>query len=73
MSDEELLTSMDIQRLELRPGDILVVRFQRYLPAALIGKIKDQLKSVLPPEQKCIILEGGADICVITREQVAQL
>jgi hypothetical protein len=60
-----------IARLALRPGDILVIRVAQKLSAATVAALKGDIDQVMP-EYRAIILDGGMDLSVLTREQIDQ-
>jgi hypothetical protein len=61
-----------IARLELRPGDILVIKLAAKLSHHAIATIKSDLDRLMP-EYRAIILDGGMDLSVLSRAQIDQL
>jgi hypothetical protein len=60
-----------IARLELKPGDILVLKAPGFLPATAQARIKSDLERICPGV-KCMVLEGGMELAVLTREEIEQ-
>jgi hypothetical protein len=60
----ETIKIEDLQRVQLKPGDVLAVRLHRPVPCSDQGRIIAQLKRVFP-DNEVIILERGLELCVI--------
>ncbi len=61
----------NIARLDLRPGDILVVKLKDRVNTAALTHWREGLGHILP-DNKCMILEGGADLAVLTAAEIAE-
>jgi hypothetical protein len=68
MSDMESVR-FEIARLDLRPGDILVLRFQDRLRPEAIENIRRTMKDVVG-DHRCLILENGAELAVLTAAEL---
>ena len=68
MTAAELLDTAEVERLALKPGDILVFKSPRYLTAAEFEYISKRFKAMLPEDTKVMVLEGGADVAVLRAE-----
>lgn len=58
-----------IARLDVRPGDVVVVTIPNSIEAGEAGMIRDQIRSMIPGA-KVIMLAGGAGIAVLAPSQV---
>jgi hypothetical protein len=68
MSDMESVR-FEIARLDLRPGDILVLRFQDRLRPEAIEHIRLTMKDVAG-DHRCLVLENGAELAVLTAAEL---
>ncbi len=55
----------DLQRLEMKPGEVLVLKCQDRLPLAAVERIKAHFTNELPGV-KVLVLDGGMDIGVLS-------
>ncbi len=58
-----------IARLELKPGDILAVKFERSMSLAHIERVRDLLRSCLDRAgltNQCLVLDENATLSVIS-------
>jgi len=64
----------DFGKLELKAGDILVLKFQDFLTEVNRERIQERIKVFLPEGTKCLILDGNTDIGILRNEiQMAQV
>ena len=63
----ELLDVTEVERLALKPGDILVLKCPRNVTDAEFNEISAQFRAQLPDTQ-VLVLEGGMDIAVLRAE-----
>lgn len=56
-----------IERQEVMPGDIIVLKHPAFLSQHHYEVIKEQFKKIFP-KQKCLILEEGIDLEIIHKE-----
>lgn len=61
----------EISRLDLKPGDRLVVRFKERLPKDTVDRLKSSMEGVLPKDVKIMIFEGAPDLSVISCDRIA--
>lgn len=64
----ELLDAAEVERLALRPGDILVFKCPMPLADADFETIRDRLREGLPESTKVLVLDNGADLAVLRAE-----
>ncbi len=64
MADPEIV---DVRRLRLNPGDVVVVKVQGHLSRMAEQNIKDELKTVVP-DNKVLVVEAGVEIFTIGPE-----
>ena len=67
MTAAELLDTAEVERLALRPGDILVFKCPMRLSDADYTEISERIKERFP-DTKAMILEGGMDVAVLRAE-----
>jgi hypothetical protein len=60
-----------IARLQLRPGDVLVLKIAQYLPMEAMKRIKDDLDRLVPGIP-AMVLDPNVDLSVLTREEIEQ-
>ncbi len=58
-----------IARLELRPGDVLVVRTKQRLSRAQIDRLADLIKPAIG-SHRCLILDSDTDLAVLTPAEI---
>lgn len=59
-----------IAKLETKPGDILVFTTPRMLSAEMADHLRKYVARVLPDIQ-VLVVGGGADVSLLTREELA--
>jgi hypothetical protein len=62
-----------IAQLTLTPGDILVVKCEKRLHQSDYVALSDNLKSLLPGGTRCIILDSGISLEVLTPARIEEL
>lgn len=62
MNEIEFVQS--VQALEIKPGDLIVIKVPSLMPTAVYVNLRDQIKMEYP-DWKFIILDGGVDIGII--------
>lgn len=60
-----------IARLDLQPGDILVLKCKQHLPREACDRIRDMMKNVTAGH-KTIVLDGGLEIAILTAAEIAE-
>lgn len=73
MKASELLDIADVERLALRPGDVVVFKCPVRLDDAEHDWVTSLLRAVIPEPTKILILESGADIAVLGAEDAEAL
>jgi len=56
----------DVQKLELKPGDILVLKMADKIPLNFRKELKSYLSAILPKDIKVVILDPGMEFQIIT-------
>jgi hypothetical protein len=54
----------DMQRLEVRPGDVLVVRVNQKVPPEKLASLSVAFGRMFP-EQRCLVLDQGLELGVM--------
>jgi hypothetical protein len=57
----------EIRRLRLEPGDILVFKVNPRPTVAMMERMREQLRKMLPSGYPAIILEGSVDMTVVSK------
>lgn len=61
------LPAFEIAKLDLKPGDFLVLRFPGKLTPEMVDRLKTQLDGAgVVQKAKILVFEGGADLAVFT-------
>jgi hypothetical protein len=58
----------EIAKLNLRPGDVLVIRTMEHYSKEAMGHLVDNFKNLVPNGVKGIVLDSGIDLTVIHPE-----
>lgn len=72
MSDKRQTLRVEIAKLTLSPGDILVLKVDEYLSQEQVERLKVQMSAQLPSTIKTIILGKGLSLAVLTRAEIEQ-
>lgn len=59
-----------IAKLEVKAGDMLVVKCDGYLSLEMSKKLKQQFKDRLPEGVQVLILDKGLDLAVLTFDEI---
>lgn len=62
---------VEVQKLTLRPGDILALRVDRFLSAELVAEMQKDLKQILPEGANFVILDPSCHFQVIEPQNAA--
>lgn len=54
-----------ISKMTLSPGDVIVLRYAKQLPSAVVDRLRKNISDALDGH-KCIVLENGLDIGVLS-------
>lgn len=58
-------------KLELRDGDILVLKTEQHLSPSTYSSLKEQVLAIAKPlNVKAIVLDGGLDIGILRKENI---
>lgn len=60
--------AVEVQKLDLLPGDVIVLVSPRRVDAQTYGRIKHQFNTILPGH-RVVILEAGLRICGVFRPE----
>ena len=59
-----------IAQLTLAPGDVLVVRSARPLPAETVVRIRDHMRGLVPDDVKIMVIDNTFELSVLTRAEI---
>jgi len=60
-----------IAKLGCRPGDVVVLKFNRWLSPEHVAACQRQIKPLLPDGVKAMILGADVDVSVLTGDEIA--
>ena len=63
--DKEQL-EFTIARLQMQPGDVLVVRAVRPIPSATAERIRDHVRAALPLAVQVLVIDSDVELSVLT-------
>lgn len=58
-----------IQRVEMKPNDVIVLSYENHLSPSTLDAIRDQIERCLPGHP-CIVMSDGLQLSFIGRDQV---
>ncbi|MDB5358851.1 MAG: hypothetical protein JWO51_148 [Rhodospirillales bacterium] len=61
---------IQIARLELKPGDVLVISPTRQFTAEQAARCRNHVGTILNSSNRVMILDPGMDLTVLTREEI---
>lgn len=73
MSDNETLRiigDVEIAKLSLAPGDVLVIRLQGRVTDDVQRRVQSILKSKLPEGVNSLVIDSAVDISVLSRAEI---
>ena len=59
-----------VAKMNLAPGDILVVKVNHHIPAEAHVRIRDKMAAILPDGVQCIVIDSSVDLSVLTRAEI---
>lgn len=72
MTLAELADVAEVERLALRPGDVLVLKFPRRLSDEDMDWVREQVDIIFPDQHvKSMICDDGMDLAVLRAENVS--
>jgi predicted peroxiredoxin len=73
MSDEtaiRVIGEVEIAKLRLDAGDVLVVKMKGRLPQEAAQRIHETMARVVPAGVKCLVVDPSLDLAVMTRAEI---
>ncbi len=64
------MNELEIGKLSLAPGDVLVIRTDRVISREAAERLKESAAPLLPPGVKCLVIEAGMELSVLTRAEI---
>lgn len=64
---------LDVRRLRLQPGDVLVFRLREHAPSSAVARARDSIEAALARigvPNRYLLLDAGIDLSVLTREEI---
>lgn len=68
----QIVGTMEIGALRLKPGDVLVIKTDRVTSGEVDKRIRDQLTPLLPQGCKVMVINPGVELSVITKAEIEQ-
>jgi hypothetical protein len=69
MTDERTEELLEVARLKLKPGDVLVLRCAQSIGPARAGELRARLEAAFP-EHRALVLDAGLNLEVVEQEEV---
>lgn len=70
--DDQLIPLRDLARVELAPGDVLVVRVAHPITAEQQRVLQDAVQARLPHRNEVLVLWGDVELAVLVAERVGE-
>lgn len=65
-----IIGDIEVAKLKLAPGDILVARADRPITAQQADRLREGMKRVLPDGVKCMVIDPRLELSVLTRAEI---
>lgn len=59
-----------IDKLQLKSGDRILVKVNERITSEMAAKVRDQMNPLLPTGVRCIVIDKSCDLAVLTAEQI---
>jgi len=66
----KIVGSMEIAKLSLRRGDVLVIKTDRPTSQQIAERIRAHVKPLLPVECSVLVIDPGIEISVLTKADI---
>jgi hypothetical protein len=68
----KIIGAFEIGKLQLKDGDVLVVKTDRPMSHDATERARKHLKSLLPRDVTIMIIDQGVDLSVLTRTEIEE-
>lgn len=68
----KIIRAFEIGKLQLKDGDVLVVKTDRPMSHDATERVRKHLKSLLPRDVTIMIIDQGVDLSVLTRTEIEE-
>jgi hypothetical protein len=68
----KIIGAIEIGKLELHQGDVLVVKIDRPVSNEVIDKIRKNLKTLLPEGVTIMIIDRGVSLSILTKTEIEE-
>jgi len=72
MSELEI-KAVEIAKLQLAPGDIVLLKVNEILAADQVDHLRKMMLPLLPNDVRCLVLSRGMDVSVLTKAEVERM
>jgi hypothetical protein len=73
MDELRIVGDVQIAKLALQPGDVLVVKVDRTIDSHLAERIYGSVKPHLPPEARVLVIDPAIELSVLTASDINKL
>ncbi len=68
----KIVGAFEIGKLQLRDGDVLVVKTDRPLSTDATDRVRKHLKGLLPRDVTIMIIDRGVELSVLTKAEIEE-
>lgn len=68
----KIIGAFEIGKLQLRDGDVLVVKTDRPMSHDVTERVRKHLKGLLPRDVTIMIIDRGVEVSVLTKSEIDQ-
>lgn len=68
----KLVGTLEIGKLQLAPGDVLVVKTDRPMSQDATERVRKHLKGLLPQNVTIMIIDRGVELSVLTKTEIEE-
>lgn len=68
----KIIGAFEIGKLQLKDGDVLVVKTDRPMSHDVTEKVRKHLKGLLPRDVTIMIIDRGVELSVLTKTEIDQ-
>ncbi len=69
----KLVGTLEIGKLQLAPGDVLVVKTDRPMSQDVTERVRKHLKGLLPQNVTIMIIDRGVELSVLTKTEIEEV
>lgn len=66
----KIIGAFEIGKLQMKNGDVLVVKTQRPMSNEVTERVRKHLKGLLPRDVTVMIIDSGVELSVLTKAEI---